>query len=179
MKTANKTRVCKACGSSSEQVPWVTASGVASGLLCRSCGNANSAARKANRRSDPEQRKADNLKSAEYMRRVRSVPERKAKLNSANAATMRLWRKKKPGANIANTRAYTLAKAKRVPAWANLAAVKQFYIACPAGLEVDHVIPLRGKLVSGLHCEANLQYLCPKENSSKGNNFDPMTFEGP
>lgn len=37
------------------------------------------------------------------------------------------------------------------------------------GFEVDHVIPLKGKNVSGLHCWANLQLLDKSLNSSKGN----------
>jgi 5-methylcytosine-specific restriction endonuclease McrA len=39
------------------------------------------------------------------------------------------------------------------------------------GLEVDHIIPLNGELVSGLHCEDNLQLLTSKENRVKGNKY--------
>ena len=60
----------------------------------------------------------------------------------------------------------------RTPPWANIEKIKEIYINCPDGYEVDHVIPLQGRLVSGLHVETNLQYLTQFENRSKGNRFE-------
>lgn len=62
-------------------------------------------------------------------------------------------------------------KRDRTPPWADLKAIKAIYAACPSGYHVDHIIPLRGKLVSGLHVPANLQYLPELENLKKGNKF--------
>jgi len=63
------------------------------------------------------------------------------------------------------------AKKYRTPAWANLDAIKTIYANCPEGYHVDHVIPLQGKLVSGLHIESNLQYLPASENAKKFNKY--------
>lgn len=55
------------------------------------------------------------------------------------------------------------------PPWADREAIRQIYKDCPEGHEVDHVIPIRGRMVSGLHVEANLQYLRAKANKQKFN----------
>jgi len=47
--------------------------------------------------------------------------------------------------------------------------IKQFYANCPPQHEVDHIVPLRGHLVSGLHTISNLQYITKSENRRKGN----------
>ena len=57
------------------------------------------------------------------------------------------------------------------PIWADKQAIRQVYINCPKGYHVDHIIPLHGELVSGLHVLNNLQYLPANENLMKGNYF--------
>lgn len=59
------------------------------------------------------------------------------------------------------------------PPWADKKAIRWFYReAQKLGLEVDHVIPLKGELVCGLHVHTNLQLLTSEENARKRNHFD-------
>lgn len=57
------------------------------------------------------------------------------------------------------------------PIWANKKSLRQIYLNCPPGYEVDHIIPLKGKNICGLHIPENLQYLTVEENRKKSNNF--------
>lgn len=47
--------------------------------------------------------------------------------------------------------------------------IKEIYKNRPIDMEVDHIIPLNGENVSGLHVPWNLQYLIPEENNRKSN----------
>ena len=62
-------------------------------------------------------------------------------------------------------------KLKATPKFVNLNKIKEIYKNCPKDYVVDHIVPLQGKIVCGLHVEWNLQYLTKSENSSKCNTF--------
>lgn len=82
--------------------------------------------------------------------------------------------------NYSNHRDEYIARAVRykthrkfaTPSWANLDKIKEIYDNCPTGYQVDHIIPLQGRLVSGLHIETNLQYLTCEDNNRKSNKYE-------
>jgi|GEM_PF-1160421 len=87
--------------------------------------------------------------------------------------------KEKYAAKDAKRRA---AKLNRTPAWLteqDLKDIESFYtktqeLTEETGIQhhVDHIIPLQGELISGLHVPSNLQILPAKENLQKGNKFE-------
>ena len=60
---------------------------------------------------------------------------------------------------------------KRTPEYADMEAIRFFYECCPRGCHVDHVIPLKGEIVSGFHVETNLQWLPAAQNIAKSNSY--------
>lgn len=107
-----------------------------------------------------------------HARYISTDKGRKAKQKAGLKGTLKFARNN-PGIVNANTAARRSAKLQRTPAWSDLKAIKEFYDLCPAGYHVDHIIPLQGRLASGLHVLENLQYLPASENCAKGNKFDP------
>lgn len=90
------------------------------------------------------------------------------------------WRAANPGLVKANAARWRAALVQATPAWANQKKIAEFYETAD-GLSmltgewyhVDHIAPLQGKTVRGLHCEANLQVLPEVENIRKGNRHWP------
>lgn len=91
------------------------------------------------------------------------------KATERNRARTAQWKKD----NKKTYNAYLNTRKKRVkqatPSWADLDAIREFYFNCPEGYHVDHIIPLNGKNVSGLHTMENLQYLPALDNLKKSN----------
>jgi hypothetical protein len=107
-----------------------------------------------------------------YTGRWRQSEANRARLE----ASSRKWREdNKPliAARSALRRARIL---KRTPAWADKQAIRCMYeiahrISKCTGLEwhVDHVLPLNGREVSGLHIHTNMQIIPAKANHTKSN----------
>ena len=73
---------------------------------------------------------------------------------------------------------YRASRLKATPLWADLEQIKRIYALCAkisekTGIEhhVDHIIPLQGKDVCGLHVDNNLAIIPAKMNLEKSNSF--------
>jgi hypothetical protein len=102
----------------------------------------------------------------------RDNPQAHAKWQKKNAEHIRAYQreyyrpkyKERNGVNAKRVRERTVYNDKK--------EIQKFYRNCPTGYEVDHIVPLNGKNVSGLHTMSNLQYLLVSENRSKSNKFN-------
>ena len=61
---------------------------------------------------------------------------------------------------------YMAKKKNQTPNNVDIKELQNFYLNCPKGYEVDHIIPISK---GGLHCIENLQYLTISENRKKSN----------
>lgn len=87
----------------------------------------------------------------------------------------RAWRQNNKGRVAALSMQRHAAKLRRTPAWASRPRIAEVYEdaalfskAFGVAFHVDHVCPLRGKTVSGLHVENNLQIIPATMNAAKG-----------
>ena len=98
-------------------------------------------------------------------------PEKLRAYNKAN-------RTKNHSTHIACVKARSLRKRHAVPPWADMAAIRSLYetarrMTVETGIKhhVDHIIPLSGKTVCGLHVQGNLRVIEGAENMRKHNAF--------
>jgi hypothetical protein len=107
------------------------------------------------------------------------------KCKSCTTSKNKKWLQENKGLSLAKSRLKEIKQmpGKRVPAWLtpfDILAMKCIYQVATmrnanSGIKwsVDHVIPLNGKTVCGLHVPSNLQVIPLSENLSKRNKYEP------
>ena len=90
----------------------------------------------------------------------------------------RAWKKRNPADVNYYTQTRRANMKRRTPIWADKAAIREVYhlrdrLTKQTGIlhHVDHIIPLRGELVSGFHCASNLRVVPAQENYVKNNHW--------
>lgn len=137
------------------------------------------------RTKHPEKRKE--LKQRDYERRKEKVLAACAKYRKENAEKQQMYfkhyKKTHSGRVNAVNKRRDLAKKNRTPIWLaadDLWLIKEIYELAAlrskmTGFKwhVDHIVPLQGEAVSGLHVPSNLQVITQQENLRKLNRWDP------
>lgn len=119
--------------------------------------------------SQKRNRKAANTRNRRY------AATHREQINVKTAA----WQKANHAKDSAKTMRRQAAKLQRLPAWADHEAIEVVYQAANIArvtwpdveIHVDHVVPLRGRDVSGLHVHHNLQLITGESNRSKSVHF--------
>jgi len=163
----------------------------------RLCIEANREAYNLRKRKERQHRLKQIAEKAKETRKLESLEKRTMRLEKAKI-NARIWREKNKGnqsvkdakkkykLNNPDKQAFHVAKRralflKRVPSWLtsdDLWMIKEAYNLAKLRTKlfdfqwhVDHIIPLQGKTVSGLHVPTNLRVVTWKENVSKANKF--------
>lgn len=169
------TRACAICAAVYDIALWPTRHGKPTGNKCRACHNAAS----KQSRSLPSRRGVYNKKSRES-KKARYATD--TGYRTAEQAKARNFAKVNRGYIQHRNNLRKLAKARRTPRWLSSAHIDKikFYYTLAGKLSnlhatkyhVDHIVPLQGKLVCGMHVPWNLQVIPASENLSKHNFFE-------
>jgi len=165
-------KTCTACGDTKPRDAFYSRSG-----KCKPCANAAS-----------RQYRVDNIESVRAYDRQRrcgtdAERERKAKYVGRYNERIAAWRRENRDKCLAVGSAYEARRRARelkaTPAWADHQKIAVVYAnavylrSIGIDVQVDHVLPLQGRLVCGLHVENNLQLILASENRKKSASLLP------
>lgn len=133
-------------------------------------------------KSRSEYNKIYKLKNKESTKAYQDEYRKANKLKAKT--TLQVWSL----SNKAKLRGYKHArkdtKLNATPSWANQKYMDLFFEIVKLEEDrtgrkchLDHIVPLKSKLVCGLHCEDNMQVLFAEDNIRKGNRVWPDMFE--
>lgn len=132
---------------------------------CDLCRNAISRLKAKKRRAEHPEKSKDQL--AEWrLRNQDKVKAHKRKFQEERRAHRAFYQKTREALKL-----------RAMPSWTDVGAIKGMYELCGVfrriglNMQVDHIVPLKGKLVSGLHVADNLQLLHAVDNMKKKNRF--------
>lgn len=160
-------KVCKACGIAQPLAGFKKNPRCKDGVAgtCKSCVNIQQKAWRAKNPDHPKGNRSE-VGRRYYERNREKVLE-----------YCRSYRKENLGKYAHYEKVRHTRKLQAMPGWLNeeqLAQIEEFYRLASEASEpthVDHIVPLQGKNVCGLHVPWNLQLLPAIDNIRKGNRF--------
>jgi hypothetical protein len=142
--------------------------------VCEECGRIkNRLFLKANPENNKKRWRRRKLKNPEAIRseKLRYCEKNREK----EAARSKRWRDANKARKLANVSGRKAHVKRATPSWVDRNAIAQVYadaaiLSASTGIKhhVDHIVPLRGKLVSGLHVPWNLRPFPAIDNLKKG-----------
>lgn len=163
---------CARCDTTKSAVEFGMNAGRKDGLAvyCRACTKSYMAGKTYDKDRWANMREQESARNKKYRARAAE------KLLPAHREKAARRRKERPDLVNAANMARKAAQRQAIPSWADMAQVRLIYskakeLSAVLGVElqVDHVVPLRSKLVCGLHTPANLQLLDAGLNHAKRN----------
>lgn len=117
-----------------------------------------------------------------YLKNMESIKSKVKKYADSNPDKIKIqknnWRINNLDKHAAISAKRRCAKLRRTPSWTDFSKIRDIYaerrkLSEETGIEyhVDHIIPLQGENVCGLHVHYNLQIITAKENLSKKNKY--------
>lgn len=168
------TKTCAECAveKPTDEFSFVT---IASGRLRARCKKCRSISMQIARRNDPMTAEKRRQYRAGNKELVRAQKARYQERHRDEIAEYRAeYRQRQHGTVKAAKAARRRSARQATPSWANRQAMAAIYQKARAlraagfDVHVDHIIPLRGANVCGLHVEYNLQIISAEENLTKG-----------
>jgi hypothetical protein len=138
------------------------------------------------RAANPEKKKEIDQKSRDTHKEARNSHSREYRKKHLDhmRGLSRDWARNNAAKMMQTNASRRAARRQAIPAWAKSEwdsfVVRELYdlayrrtICTGVRWHVDHIVPLRSKVVCGLHCSDNLQVITGAENHSKGNRVWP------
>lgn len=145
--------------------------------ICGACGECARLVKIEWRKANPERVKQ--LKLAEQKRNRESANIRNRRYAETHREELRIkkqaWEAANPGKVLAKSAKRRASKARHLPSWADESAIETIYKQAAwqrmVGMDVhvDHIVPIQGRNVSGLHVHNNLQIISADANRRKSN----------
>lgn len=147
--------------------------------------------RKEVRDQDKKNRKRKSLYNKDYRKTNKEKIDLKGKIYREQNRDrilkyLKSWRKSNPEKVLTGSRERKKRQKQATPSWLSKDQESQFAdmyklrdecsMLTGDPYEVDHIVPLKGSNISGLHVPWNLQVLPKDLNRSKGNRYEPETY---